>query len=93
MTKRPTCPGAAAASRLRDRGLGFLSDTDILPAEKEIFVAYPPTGRDSASAALAAPLARPATPTSPAHGDATTLLHNASAMPSEIESHTSRGAC
>ena len=51
----------------------------ILPAEKELLVLYPPIGTDSASAA-AAPLSRAATPTSPAHGDATTPLQSASAM-------------
>jgi hypothetical protein len=72
--------------RLRDRGLGFLSDTDILLAEKELLVAYPLAGRDSASAALAAPLTRPATPTptSPPHGTTTPQP----CMPSEIESLT-----
>jgi hypothetical protein len=57
---KPTCPGAAA-SRLRDRGLGLLSLTDILPAEKEVLLACSATCRDSASAVLAAPLARPTT--------------------------------
>lgn len=45
-------------------------------------LACPATCRDSASAALAAPLARPAT--SRPHGDATTPLHNASAMTGQM---------
>jgi hypothetical protein len=60
----------------------LLSLTDILPAEKEVLLACPATCRDSASAALAAPLARPAT--SRPHGDATTPLHNASAMTGQM---------